>query len=537
MKTQTKTKRRAVKVRSLEEARALEAQIRAVRESFEREASPDDDVSELQDETIRIQRDADEEIQTGIRTLDELYNRIERTLGSRLSVVEQRVAGGTPETPETDPETLPANGQRGIEDPLSPVAALLRARGVVDFEKKSATEQRELLAKLANQQAREIEAVHARMVSKIGLPGFDGTSEAEEKKFDLVRAVSGYLNGWSGGEEVWPEKKLLDEYQAQLRAMGTTVSSAGGFFVAPTWMSDVIELLRPNTVALQLGMRTVPNLTGGPVTFPKIKGGATAYWVAEGKTGTKSQMSTGALNLTPRPIMVIVPISEDLIEAAADVEGVVTEDMGLAMGEAIDRGTMIGGGGDGQPLGIVNAPGVGTTDFSGIVIPTSTDYSGAANFQNVTDLLDDLIFQVAARNAYRGRPGFALHPLAVQKLRTVKDHGGKPLLFSAASDDPNASDASVGIGKGQLWGHPFGMTTQLGYGTNTDLLFGNWQDLLLGRWGATKILPSMEASDPGATDGSTSAYMQAEVWIRMRAKVDVGLRHGESFQIANGWAN
>lgn len=523
----TKTKKRTAKVRSLREAKHLEAQIKKIREEFEEAERQAGDLDPTQDDEdgFAIERETDTRINGAKKNANDLFHLIEeRLLPALEGRSTQRGTGdeGTGEGRTSEDETR--------------TSELLRSAGI-ELSGEASPDLQKLLG-LMEQQQREINLLSEQRTTRLGLGGYDGTRAASgddpDKKFSMTRAVQGYLNNWQGWDKAFPEKEMVADY-AQ-KAMNSGVSSTGGFLIAPTWMNDVIELLRPHTVALQLGMRTLPNLTGGPVQFAKLSGGATAYWVAEGKKATKSQASMGMLNLTPRPLVTVVPISEDLMESAPNASGIVEEDMALATAEAIDRGVMIGSGGEGSPLGIVNAPGIGVTDFSSFAVPTATDYSGSAALQTVTDLLDDMVFQLANRDAYKGSLGFALHPLALQILRKVKDHSGKPLLFNAMDSSPN-SNGSAGLGNSQLWGHNFGHTTQLSYGAVTDILFGNWADLMLGRWGATKIVPSIHASDSGATDGASNAFLQRQVWIRMSAKVDVGLRHGESFQVGNGWAN
>ncbi len=519
-----KTKKRTQKIKSLSEAKRLKKQIDQITKEFEDQERAAGNLDTEDDEEFRIERDTDTRIEGAKKNANDLFHLIEEKVLPRLAKLESR---GTGEGEEEE---------RTSEDD-NRTSELLRSAGIVLSDEDRSGNMAKIVG-LMEQQQREINLLSQQRTARVGLGGYDGTRDANgddpDKKFSLTRAVQGYLNHWEGWDKAFPEKEMVADYRQ--KTMNAGVSSTGGFLIAPTWMSDVIELLRPHTVALQLGMRTLPNLTGGPVQFAKLSGGATAYWVAEGKKATKSQASMGMLNLTPRPLVTVVPISEDLMESAPNASGIVEEDMALATAEAIDRGVMIGGGGEGSPLGIVNAPGIGVTDFSGFAVPTATDYSASNTLQIVTDLMDDMIFQLASRNAYKGSLGFALNPLALQILRKVKDHSGRPLLFNPMDSSPNAN-GSAGLGNSQLWGHNFGHTTQLAYGAVTDMLFGNWADLLLGRWGATKIVPSIHASDSGATDGASNAFLQRQVWIRMSAKVDVGLRHGESFQVANGWAN
>lgn len=343
---------------------------------------------------------------------------------------------------------------------------------------------------------------------------------SKTEKFSLSRAIGGFTSGWQGDYAKCPEREMIEAYAKRSLQLG--VSSAGGFLVAPQWMSDVIELLRPNLVAAVLGARFRP-LTG-PVNFRKIAGGATSYWTAEGKKATKSEPSYGKISLTPKPLVTLVPISEDLLAMGpSGMEGDIEEDMARSQAETLDESIMKGDGGEGEPIGMVNIAG-GTTDFSDI------DYGGT--LQNVTDKLDDLMYAIGARNV-RGAVGLAMNPLAIQKLRTTKDLDGNTVIVDSHTVDPQAVNG--GVETGRLWGMRYATSTQLAYGTtNDDIIAAVWREILIGQFGATEIRPSFDASDP--TD-NTSAFMQREVWIRMTARWDAALRYAEAVQLATGWDN
>ena len=57
--------------------------------------------------------------------------------------------------------------------------------------------------------------------------------------------------------------------------------SAGGSFVPPQYVAELIEFLRPQLVTQRLGVRMLTGLVTSPVIFPKLTAGATYYWVGE----------------------------------------------------------------------------------------------------------------------------------------------------------------------------------------------------------------------------------------------------------------
>lgn len=363
--------------------------------------------------------------------------------------------------------------------------------------------------------------------------GYDHGKAIEEAKekgdseqkgvFKISRAIIGHINGWRGPYKDLVERQLLEEFQTKALQMG--VSSAGGFMVPPQWMSEVIELLRPNLVVRALGARFRP--LQGPTSFRKLQGGATSYWTAEGRKATASQPEWGRINLTPKPLVTLVPVSEDLLAMGPDgLQSDIEEDMGRSQAESLDLAILKGDGGEAEPLGIVNLAG-GTTDWS------SADYAGAD--QTVTDLLDEMVYAPGGRKV-RGGVGFALPPLGIQKLRQVKDANGAPLLFDAGQrGHADPQDPNGGVETGTLWGRPYATSTALSYGTaEDDLIAAVWSEVIVASFGLTEIRPSMDASDP---DNNTSAFLQREMWVRMTSRWDAALRHNQAVQVATGWDN
>ena len=355
--------------------------------------------------------------------------------------------------------------------------------------------------------------------------------ETEEKgsprRFSMTRAVIGHLNAWQGPHAKTLEAQLVREFMGQERALQLGVSSAGGFLVPPQWMGEQIELLRDALVLRILGARFRP-LTG-PASFRKMQNGAVSYWVAEGRKAQRSQQEWGRINLTPKPLVTLVPVSEDLLQMGpSGLEGDLEEDMALSQANTLDLAAMKGDGGEAEPLGMVNVAG-GTTDWSGAT------HSGAT--QDVTDLLDEMIYAIASRNI-QGNVAFAVNPLGVQRLRKTKDDQGRPLLFPAGQDGQADPQNPNGIRSGTLWGQPFAMTNALvgspGFdaGYNDDLIAAVWSQIMVANFGATEIRPSFDAYD---ANGDQNAFLQREMWIRMTSRWDTAVRHTEAIQIATGF--
>ena len=357
--------------------------------------------------------------------------------------------------------------------------------------------------------------------------GYDHAAAGEHEKrtgsnkvkFNLGRAILGHLNNWAGPYKAFPEREMLEAFASKALEMG--VSTAGGLLVPPQWMAEVIELLRPNLVAAALGARFRP--LQGPTYMRKVQGGATSFWVGEGKKATKSQGSFGRIQLTPKPLVTVVPVSEDLLAMGPDgLQGDLEEDMAVSQAETLDESILKGGGGEGEPLGMVNVAG-GTTDWS------TADY-GPTNGETISSLLDAMIYPIGGRDV-RGQVSLAMSPLGVQKLRTTTDKNSMRTFT-----DPRSATTQTqggGVETGTINGINYATSSALTFGTaSDDMIAAVWREVMIASFGLTEIKAGGEASD-----GTDSAFMQRELWIRMTSRWDTMLRHDEAVQVATGWDN
>lgn len=383
----------------------------------------------------------------------------------------------------------------------------------------------ERIAKLERrlqEQSADTETMLRGIRNRASLPGAGAVMRTDDpdRTFSLTRAVAGHLTGWANWRSEWPERDIIHDYARKMAGyvardtQSTFVAPLGGFLVPPEVQTEFIETLDANTVSIKMGARTIP-LVGSPATWPRGRGGATAGWTPELASPTKSDVRFGQLMLTPKPLVSVVDISEDLIfQTSGTATRLVQDDMARAMAEALDLGIIKGTHASGEPLGLVNQPGMNTTDYDLI------DILGAD--QNVTDLLDSQTFGPMERNAYYPGAGWIMHPTTVKKLRKAKDADGKLLLFSPMEGQRTSGTGGL-LDAGLFWDHPYMSSTLLAAGADADLIFGSFNQILIGNWGALEVA----ASNQNGTN-----FELSQVTLKMRQKVDAGLRHVEAFQIA-----
>lgn len=142
-----------------------------------------------------------------------------------------------------------------------------------------------------------------------------------------------------------------------------TVDSDGGFAVP----SDFNTYLMDDSIASGTLARRCANLTTSmpSVSLPKVKensradgsrhGGVQAYWTNEADEITKSKLQFEKHHVSVDKLSVLVPVTEEMqMDAplyASWVNLHATNAMGFKIDDAIVRGS-----GNGQPLGILNAP-------------------------------------------------------------------------------------------------------------------------------------------------------------------------------------
>lgn len=359
----------------------------------------------------------------------------------------------------------------------------------------------------------------------------DGQKKARFSLGGAAVAKACMLYGGAPGAAM-KDLEMLAEWQAKQyggsveKALQLGVSSGAGFLVPPQWLNEMVALLRPNLVAGVLGATF--RALDRPSMFRKQTGKSTAFWVGEGMKATKSQPSFGRIQLTPKPLVSIVPISNDLLESVPENLGSeIEQDIAMGQAEALDFAIIKGTGGLGEPIGMVNLAG-GTTDWA--AVDDAVTVKGAA--QLITDKLDEMSTQISARDV-PGRQAWAMHPLTVQQLRLCRDADGRPILFNANTNDPhsiNGPGNSEAFETGILWGKPFATTTQLiGAADDSDLILAAWQYVTVANFGAARVLASEHATDPRDNE---SAFLQRETWIRVDQKWDTALLYDAAVQVA-----
>lgn len=314
------------------------------------------------------------------------------------------------------------------------------------------------------------------------------------------------------------EHKFDDKEMArEFKALSMTSPSDGGYLVPEVYANEIIELLYPSTVIYALGARRL-GMANGNLNIPKIKAGSRALFNGEERKIPKSAPKFGNLKLSAKKLTALIPMSNDLLRSTNfDNDVIVGQDITQQMALGVDYGALLGTGGEFQPTGIIQNKSVLNIDVTGI----GKDYADSngvltAMFPNF------LVAAVLKNNVYATGLGFAFNTSVEQYFKSIRDNSGS-FIFA---DEMNAN--------GTLVGYPYKTTNLIETtGGKTQIIFGNWNDLIIGEQGALEIETSREGAWTDDAGHLVSAFENDQTLIRAINNVDAGLRHDESFAVAN----
>ena len=215
----------------------------------------------------------------------------------------------------------------------------------------------------------------------------------------------------------------------------------------------------------------ITRTSGESLRIPTYTAYSTAAQYAAGSAIADSEPTFDSLLLTPKKIGFTVQIANELLsDSGFDIESVIAEQAGNAIGFAINNLATVGTGST-QTTGIVTAAGSGVT-------------AGTTSF-TADNLLD---FQFSLDGAARRLPGvgYMANTQTVSAIRKLKDgdgtflyqvNVGAPDVFAGFQIYENPAMANVGTGaKSVVFGHLPSykiVTTGLEVATSTDAYFAN----------------------------------------------------------------
>lgn len=298
----------------------------------------------------------------------------------------------------------------------------------------------------------------------------------------------------------------------QVRAMQQSVFTAGGATIGENFVGqELIEFLRATAAVRRAGAREIP-LINGSATIPKVTGGATAFWGAEGDNITQSELTTGEVKLVEKKLTALTPFSNDLLKNSnTQVDRMIRDDIGRAAANAEDSAFLKGDGVGAKPKGIYYWVGAaGRTNSAGTTLANSrTDILAALN-------------RLGNANAPMVRRAWFMHSRTQNYAAwTLVDANGN---FAY----PSLQNPSGGVLAGAPVYPDNNIAITLGGGTASETYYVEMSECFIGDSGDLELELFANATYVDAGGNLRSGVSRDESVIRLIRKVDFGMRHTES---------
>lgn len=275
------------------------------------------------------------------------------------------------------------------------------------------------------------------------------------------------------------------------RVLSTASPSAGGALVPTDHLgSEFIDILRNRSIVERLGARILRGLEGNVAIPRKLSGSAPTWLASEDAEAAESDAVLDQVPMEPHDVASHTSWSRRLLlQGSPDVEAMVRADLLDAVAVAVDQAAIAGSGTDGQPTGIVNVTGVGSSSLA--------SPSRAAALA--------MMREVRAANVEGASLGFAVAADGWALLAgTAVDAGSGRFLI----DDDE-----------RMLGRPVEVSEDVPPRT---IVLGDWRELIVGLWGAVDLIV-----DPFTE--SRRGRTRATVF----SSVDIAARHPGAFCIAS----
>lgn len=191
-------------------------------------------------------------------------------------------------------------------------------------------------------------------------------------KLNLARLITDLARGHVHGED----REITQEYAhkagiansdpqrpfipfTEFRDLGKGSAGAGGYLVSAE-TQEAVDILRPWSVTARAGLLIETGLLADQV-IPKTTVKSTPYWLStETSQPTASTPTLTQIACTPKQVGIVINFSRQLSKQA-NAESFVRRELMRTVGNAIDQAVLNGSGATGQPLGLLNTVGIGTT--------------------------------------------------------------------------------------------------------------------------------------------------------------------------------
>ncbi len=292
--------------------------------------------------------------------------------------------------------------------------------------------------------------------------------DSEHSFYADIKAVN---KGNAGAQE-----RMAKALGQDVKAMSSLTDAAGGY-LTPTIIGSEIIRLRDAAATLRPLFSQI-TVTSDSYQLPAVTGGLTVGWVAELAEKPVSDLTFGQITTSVFTAAGLAAASNQLLaDSRPSVDGLINFELAKRLA-ILEEKAFLNGSGTGQPRGILNTSGVGTTAL------TSTA---------VLDLLDAILTAATAvETAHQEYPtAIVLHPRTWNRIVAARETSTSAQYIIGEGANAQGRRASDARPARSLFGIPVytssNVPTNLGTGTNESrVIVGVFSEgLILDRQGIT----------------------------------------------------
>jgi HK97 family phage major capsid protein len=202
---------------------------------------------------------------------------------------------------------------------------------------------------------------------------------------EFLQAIWHHANTLHNSDDLHVKQQAWKKIQ---NSFGSTVPADGGFLIPETLRSEILQLamessvVRPRAQVIPMSSLAVPIPTVDETSrVSSVFGGMVAYWTEEGAAATESQAKFGRVRLEAKKLTVYCESPNELIADAPAFGAFIGTNMPKALAFEEDA-TFLTGSGVGEPLGVLNGPGL---------ISVTRDATTGVNFTDVVNIFTRLL--------------------------------------------------------------------------------------------------------------------------------------------------
>jgi Phage capsid family len=269
--------------------------------------------------------------------------------------------------------------------------------------------------------------------------------------------------------------------------------AAGSYLVGTTTDSEVIDILRPDSLAIQCGATVYDGLESNAI-FPRLTTDLVGTWLGSDSANITEQPPLfGSHAVVAKTVGFFCRYSRQLDEQAPNMELFLRQAFRRAAGQAVDTLALTGPDGTGQLLGLLNTNGIGTQSGTSYSHANSWTTRGTLAATNTVDV----------NISWLGAPG----------VRTIL----------AARERSTASNGFIWEAD-RITTRPARVSTIVPSGT---LIAGDFSSLTFCFFGDGFQIDATQFNS--ASDFATGIYA-----MRLMVSVDTFLQHPAAFVAVNG---